>query len=175
MREASQEGGLATTPVLVGRLEPIPTLGWVGGDRLFGIDDEEQFPLCEYIHTGARGEILWGLCTAMEHDDQGQGLPAIATGDVELVGAGAGVVSIGSLDELSPCPNIAACLLRQGNRYWPARSTPRQAQRSAAEASSPSWLRRCRLAPFAPTPLLEGRRCPARLILLRVCSGVSRL
>lgn len=81
-RDAGKDGRFAMIPVLVGRLEPVPTFGLVGGDRLCRIDNQEQFPLCEYIHTGASGEILWGLGTAVEHDDQRQSLPAIAIGDV---------------------------------------------------------------------------------------------
>ena len=81
-RDVSDDRRFATTPVLVGRLEPIPTLGLVSRGRLCGIDDEEPFLFCENIHPGAGGEIVRGLRTAMQHDDQRQGLPAISTGDV---------------------------------------------------------------------------------------------
>jgi hypothetical protein len=70
LRDTGNDGRFATIPMLVGLFEPIPTLGLVGMDCLCGINDKERFTLCEYIHTGAGGEIVWGLCTAMEHDDQ---------------------------------------------------------------------------------------------------------
>jgi hypothetical protein len=69
-RNTGNDGGFAMAPVLVGRLEPIPTLGLIVGGGLCRIDDEKQFPFCEYIHTGTSGEIVRGLRTAMQHNDQ---------------------------------------------------------------------------------------------------------
>ena len=55
--------------------------------------------LGERVHPRAGGEVVGRLGATVQHDDQGNRLPMIATGDVELVNASAGLVAVGSYQE----------------------------------------------------------------------------
>ena len=62
--------------------------------RLGRVGDKAQLRLGQRVHLGAGGEIVGALRAAVEHDDQRQRLTVIATGDIQLVAAGADVVGI---------------------------------------------------------------------------------
>ena len=87
--DAGDQRGLARVALLVARAEPVPALRRVRGRRLRRIDDETGVLFGERVHARAGGEVVGRLGAAVQHDDQRQRLPAIAAGDVELVGAAA--------------------------------------------------------------------------------------
>ena len=72
-------GGAA---LLVGGLEPVPTLRAVGRLRLLGISNEAQFFLRQHVHARTSGKVPRRLSAAVEHDEQGQRLPGKAAGDI---------------------------------------------------------------------------------------------
>ena len=57
--------------------------------------------LGEFVHAGARSEVVRVLGATVQHDDQGNSLAGVAARDVELVGAGARAVGVRTLDEVS--------------------------------------------------------------------------
>jgi hypothetical protein len=82
-----EQCGLAGASLLILGPEPIPALARIGGGYLRGIDDEEGVELGQRIHKRVRGKIVRVLSTAMEHDEERQGLARIATRDIQLVRA----------------------------------------------------------------------------------------
>ena len=110
--QIGNDGRLALPALLIGRLKPVPAFQLIGRGCLLGIGDEEPFPFGQDIHASTGGEIVGGLRTAMEHDDQPYGLPCVAAGNVELVATSPSMVRIGAVGELSSRPNIAPCPVR---------------------------------------------------------------
>jgi hypothetical protein len=96
-----------------------------GPGVLHGIGDEEGVHVCERVHAGTGGEIVGVLGTAVEHDDQGCRLPGVAARNVQLVGAGSGLICIGTLDVLSSWRNNG----RFGHAYLRLRHGAGQAAR----------------------------------------------
>ena len=56
-RDPGDEGRFALATMLVGRLEPVPTLRAIGRLRLLRIGDKKSVPFREHIHTRAGGKI----------------------------------------------------------------------------------------------------------------------
>ena len=100
--DAGDQRGLAAAAPLVARVEPVPALLGVGGGGLPRIGDQQPLVLRERVHARAGGEVVRRLGAAVEHDQQRRRLPAIGARDVELVGAGSGLVGEGTRDELRP-------------------------------------------------------------------------
>src|SRR5438093_2084531 len=101
LSNTSDEGWLTIITALMGRLEPVPTLGAIGRSFLFRIGHEECLPFREYIHVRASGKSNCCLGATVEHDHQGQRLSTVAAGDVELVGTCTSRIGIDSIDKLS--------------------------------------------------------------------------
>ena len=100
-RDARDQRGLALAALLVARAEPVPALRGIGGGGLGRIGDQAGVLLGEHVHPRAGGEVVGRLGAAVQHDDQGDRLPMIAAGDVELVVAAAGLVAVGGCQKLS--------------------------------------------------------------------------
>ncbi len=81
---------LALVAPLVALAEPVPALLQVRRTGLPGIGDQAGGLFGRLVHAGARGEVVGRLGAAMQHDDQGNRLPTIAAGHVELVGTASG-------------------------------------------------------------------------------------
>ena len=97
--DARDQRGLAAVALLVLRLEPVPALGDVGRGRLGRVGDQAAMLLGQHVHPRAGGEVVGRLGAAVQHDHQRQCLPVIGAGHVELVGAAAGLVAVGSGEE----------------------------------------------------------------------------
>ena len=121
--------------------------------------------LGERVHPRAGGEVVGRLGAAVQHDDQGHRLPAIAAGDVELVGAASGLVAVGGCQETGRRP--ARRRVRAAESVWAAPPVPGSDRPRLIRSRKPrSASGRCgRAVPGAP---LVGRllapvpdACPA--------------
>ena len=99
--DARDQRRFAMATLLVARAKPIPALRGIGGGGLFWIRDQAGASLGECIHARAGGEVVGRLGAAVQHDDQGECLPVIAAGNVELVSTVSCVVAVGACKELS--------------------------------------------------------------------------
>src|SRR6266700_1612059 len=99
-RDPGDERWLAHTALLIGGLKPVPALCVVGRRDLLRVHYKECLSFGEHIHARASGKINSVLSTTMQHHYQGNCLPCVASGDVELVGASSSRIPIGSIDEL---------------------------------------------------------------------------
>src|SRR6266700_6393306 len=99
-RDPGDERWLAHPALLIGGLKPVPALCVIGRRDLLRVRYKERLPFGEHIHARASGKINRVLSAAMQHHYQGNCLPCIAPGDVELVGASSSHITIGSIDEL---------------------------------------------------------------------------
>ncbi len=89
---AGKDGWLTALALLVVGLEPVPALRTVGGHRLGRIEHATRLLFGQPIHGGPCSEVVRILRTAMQHDHQRQCLPVIATGEIQLVLARAGLI-----------------------------------------------------------------------------------
>src|SRR5947209_9683828 len=100
LRDADNERWLTLVTVLMGLLEPVPTLRTVSRRFLFRIGYEECLPFRKHIHMRVRSKSNGCLGAAMKHDHQGQRLSPVAARDIELVGACASRIGIDPIDKL---------------------------------------------------------------------------
>ena len=127
--DARDQGGFAAVALLVLRLEPVPALGDVGRGGLGRIGNQAAMLLGQHVHPRAGGEVVGRLGAAVQHDHQRQSLPVIGAGHVELVGAAAGMVAVGSGKEPGAIRQDVRC-----RRCQPAQSTQPGLEAAAVEA-----------------------------------------
>ena len=84
MIPAIRDGSPRAT-LLVAMVEPVPAFLHVGLAGLPGIGDEACSGLGCDVHTRAGGEIVGRLGASVQHDDQGNRLPAIAGWYIQFV------------------------------------------------------------------------------------------
>ena len=164
--DARDQRRLALAALLVARAEPVPALRGVGGGGLGRIGDEAGVLLGEHVHPRAGGEVVGRLGAAVQHDDQGDRLPTIAAGDVELVVAAAGLVAVGGYQKLSAVRHdvgrVRRRALRQPAYAWlgvdPVDPVEEAAQRLGQVRLGRSRRRACRPAAGAGAGRLPGGR-----------------
>ena len=151
--DARDQRRLALVALLVAGAEPVPALRRVGGAGLRGVDDEAGVLLGERVHARAGGEVVGRLGAAVQHHHQGQRLPVVAAGHVELVGAAAGLVAVGPGEELGPVRHGLGC--RRRKRRQPARSRPEAAAVEPLEEAAQRFgqVRLSRSAHLIPRPV----------------------
>src|SRR5271165_5366659 len=91
-RYSCDQRRLPIVAALIVRLEPVPALLGISGDRLLWISDKEPVLLGNRIHPRSRGEVVGALGASVQHDDQGKRSLFTAAGDVQLVASAAGSV-----------------------------------------------------------------------------------
>ena len=106
--DARDQRGLAAVTLLVLRLNQFQHLeSWrrtPGPGR-----HEAAMLLGKRVHPRAGGEVVGRLGAAMQHDHQRQRLPVIAARHVELVVAAAGLIAVGSGEELGAVRQGVRC------------------------------------------------------------------
>ncbi len=96
--DADNGGGFTSASALMGGEKPVPAEIVIVVFDLLRIDDYTVMLFGTVVHAGCGGEVEGGLCTAVEHDDEGNGGSGlICFGGVDEIWAISGRVAVGKL------------------------------------------------------------------------------